>query len=126
MCVAWKISPSLGCYVDNESMPLKILFIFILKSSSGTFTNSCLPLRRAYLFTFMQESVVFLLVPTYSLVGKHCVLGKDQSIYGHANIFDHELLLLTIINMINKLGCKTLSPNLSLCSMDAICSNNML
>ena len=27
MCVAWKISPSLGCYVDNESMPLKILFI---------------------------------------------------------------------------------------------------
>ena len=30
MCVAWKISPSLGCYVDNESMPLKILFISIL------------------------------------------------------------------------------------------------
>ena len=29
MCVAWKISPSLGCYVDNESMPLKILFISI-------------------------------------------------------------------------------------------------
>ena len=25
MCVAWKISPSLGCYVDNESIPLKIL-----------------------------------------------------------------------------------------------------
>ena len=23
MCVAWKISPSLGCYVDNESIPLK-------------------------------------------------------------------------------------------------------
>ena len=23
MCVAWKISPSLGCYVDNESMPQK-------------------------------------------------------------------------------------------------------
>ena len=27
MCVAWKISRSLGCYVDNESIPLKILFI---------------------------------------------------------------------------------------------------
>ena len=53
MCVAWKISPSLGCYVDNESMPLKILFISISKSSYGTSTNPCFPLRRAYLFTFM-------------------------------------------------------------------------
>ena len=53
MCVAWKISPSLGCYVDNESMPLKILFISISKPSSGTSTNPCFPLRRAYLFTFM-------------------------------------------------------------------------
>ena len=51
---------------------------------------------------------------------------KDLSIYGHSNIFDHELLLLTIIYMISKLGGKTLSPYLSLCSMDAICSKNML
>src|SRR3954463_16766716 len=53
MCVAWKISPSLSCYVDNESMPLKILFISISKPSFGTSTNPCFPLRRAYLFTFM-------------------------------------------------------------------------
>ena len=53
MCVAWKISPSLGCYVDNESIPLKILFISISKLSSGTSTNPYFPLRRAYLFTFM-------------------------------------------------------------------------
>ena len=53
MCVAWKISRSLGCYVDNESIPLKILFISISKPSSGTSTNPCFPLRRAYLFTFM-------------------------------------------------------------------------
>ena len=53
MCVAWKISRSLGCNVDNESIPLKILFISISKSSSGTSTNPCFPLRRAYLFTFM-------------------------------------------------------------------------
>jgi len=53
MCVAWKISRSLGCYVDNESMPLKILFISVSKPSSGTSTNPCFPLRRAYLFTFM-------------------------------------------------------------------------
>ena len=53
MCVAWKISPSLGCYVDNESIPLKMLFTSISKPSSGTSTNPCFPLRRAYLFTFM-------------------------------------------------------------------------
>ena len=29
MCLAWKISPSLSCYVDNESIPLKIQFISI-------------------------------------------------------------------------------------------------
>ena len=62
----------------------------------------------------------------YSLVGEHYVVGKDPSIYGHSNIFDHELLLLTIIYMVNKLGGETLSPYLSLCSMDAICSKNML
>ena len=32
MCVAWKISPSLGCYVDNESIPLKILFNLYFKT----------------------------------------------------------------------------------------------
>ena len=53
MCVAWKISRSLGCCVDNESIPLKILFISISKLSFGTSTNPCFPLRRAYLFTFM-------------------------------------------------------------------------
>ena len=53
MCLAWKISPSLSCYVDNESIPLKIQFISISKPSSGTSTNPCFPLRRAYLFTFM-------------------------------------------------------------------------
>ena len=44
MCVAWKISRSLGCYVDNESIPLKILLISISKPSSGTSTNPCFPL----------------------------------------------------------------------------------
>ena len=53
MCLAWKISPSLSCYVDNESIPLKIQFISISKPSSGTSTNPCFPLRRAYPFTFM-------------------------------------------------------------------------
>ena len=41
-------------------------------------------------------------------------------------MFDHELLLFTIIYMINKLGGETLGPYLSLCWMDVICSKNML
>ena len=51
--VAWKIPRSLSCYVDNESIPLKILFISISKPSFGTSPNPCFPLRRAYLFNFM-------------------------------------------------------------------------
>src|SRR5215216_4529884 len=31
MYLVWKIPRSLGCYVDNESIPLKILFLFVLK-----------------------------------------------------------------------------------------------
>ena len=85
-----------------------------------------LPSTKGLYFTFMQESVVFLLIPTYSLVGKHHVMGKDLSIYGHSNIFDHELLLLTIIYMISELGGEIPCPYLSLCSMDAIFSKNML
>ena len=53
MCVASKILPSLGWQVDNESIPLKILFTSISKPSSSTSTNPCFPLRTAYLFTFM-------------------------------------------------------------------------
>jgi hypothetical protein len=46
----WKILGTLGCYVDIESIPLKIIFITVLKaSSSGTSANPCFPLRRAYL-----------------------------------------------------------------------------
>ena len=62
----------------------------------------------------------------YSLVGKHLVVGKDLVIYVQSNIFDHDLLLLTIISMINELGGETLSPYIYLCSVDAICSKNML
>ena len=125
MYVVWKILGTLGCYVDNEIIPLKIIYLYF-KIELWHLCKSLLPSAKGLSFTFMQESVVFLLIPTYSLVGKHRVLGKDLSIYGHANIFDHELLLLTIIYMISELGGETLSPYLSLCSMDAICSKNML
>ena len=54
------------------------------------------------------------------------MVKKNPSIYGHSNIFNHKLSLLTIIYMINKLGGETLSPYISLCPMDVICSKNML
>ena len=79
-------------------------------------------------FTFMQRvnSINSHFNLDYSLVGKHHVVGKDLGTYDQSNIFDHDLLLLTIISMINELGGEILSPYLSLCSMDAICSKNML
>ena len=94
--------------------------------------NLCFPVRRAYLllsciyFYARVNSIPSYFNLNYSLVGKHYVMGKYLGTYGHSNIFDHEFLLLTIIYMINKLGGKTLSPYLSLCLTDAICSKNML
>ena len=94
--------------------------------------NLCFPLRRAYLLLFSiyfyarVNSMHSHFNLNYSLVGKHHVVGKDLGTYDQSNIFDHDLLLLTIISMINELGGETLSPYLSLCSMDAICSKNML
>ena len=32
MYLAWKIVRSLGCYADNEGIPLKIIFISLLKA----------------------------------------------------------------------------------------------
>jgi hypothetical protein len=85
------------------------------------------PILYFYVFTFYARVNSVLLYFLFILLFcKHHVVGKDLGTYGQSNIFDHELLLLTIISMINKLGGETLSPYLSLCSMDAICSKNML
>ena len=94
--------------------------------------NLCFPLRRAYLllsciyFYATVNSIPSYFNLNYSLVGKHHVVRKDPSIYGHSNIFDHELLLLTNFYMINKLGGETLIPYLHLCLTEAICYKNML
>ena len=76
----------------------------------------------------LYERPIYLLLCWVSSIPSHSSImwWKDLSIYGHSNIFDHELLLLTIIYMINKLGGETLSPYLSLCLMDAIRSKNIL
>ena len=56
MCVAWKISPCLGCYVDNESMPLKILFISISKIELWHLYKSLLPSTKGLSIYFYVES----------------------------------------------------------------------
>ena len=56
MCVAWKISRSLGCYVDNESMPLKILFISIWKLELWHLCKSLLPSAKGLSIYFYLES----------------------------------------------------------------------
>ena len=133
MYLAWKIPRSLGCYVDNEIIPLKIIIRLCVKSlSSRTSANQCFPLRRAYILlssNYLHTRFMVIFTTSYILpfsLGKHHVVGKHPNIYGRSNIFDHELLLLTIIYMINKLGGKTLGPYLSVCSTDVICSKNML
>ena len=129
MYLAWKILRTLRCYVDNESIQTKILIHPCFKSlSSRTSANQCFPLRRAYILlssNYLHTRFMVIFTTSYILpfsLGKHHVARKDPSIYGHSNIFDHELLLLTIICMINKLGGDTLSLYLSMCSTDAICS----
>lgn len=62
----------------------------------------------------------------YSPLGKHYVVGKDPGTYIQLNIYDHELLLLTNIPEVNKLGGETLSPHLPLCLIEIVCSNNMI
>ena len=56
MWVAWKISRSLGCYVDNESMPLKILFISISKIELWHLYKSLRPSAKGLSIYFYVES----------------------------------------------------------------------
>ena len=80
MYVVWKILGTLGCYVDNEIIPLKIIYLYF-KIELSHLCKSLLPSVKGLSFTFMQESVVFLLIPTYSLVGKHHVMERSKHIW---------------------------------------------
>ena len=56
MCVAWMISPSLGCYVVNESIPLKKLFTSVLKLELWYLCKSLLPFAKGLSIYFHVES----------------------------------------------------------------------
>ena len=65
LCVAWNISRSLGCYVDNESIPLKILFNLYFK------TRALAPLQ---ILASLCEGPIYLL-----LLRSHHPLIKSTS-----------------------------------------------
>ena len=79
MYLVWKIPRSLGCYVDNESIPLEIIYLYF-KIELQHLCKSLLPFAQGLSFTFMQEAIIFLLIPTYSLVGKHHVMERSKHI----------------------------------------------
>ena len=79
MCVAWKISRSLGCYVDNESIPLKILFISISKIELWHLYKSLLPSAKGLSIYFYVESSPFLLKSTRWRA--HCHLHSLLLVY---------------------------------------------
>ena len=69
MYLAWKIVRSLGCYVDNESIPLKIIFISVLKAPS--FGTSANPYTKEGLTTPLTRwvaSICYLCVGTVYIV----------------------------------------------------------
>ena len=110
-----------GCYHKGQYNVTFFCIMGLCIQKQKAHDNLCFPLRRAYLLPFsiyFYARVISIhshFNLNYSLVGKHHVVGKDLGTYGQSNIFDHDLLLLTIISMINELGGETLSPYLSLC-----------
>ena len=79
MCVAWKISPSLGCYVDNESMPLKMLFNLYFKIELWHLYKSLLPSAKGLSIYFYVESSPLLLKSTHWRA--HCHLHSLLLVY---------------------------------------------
>src|SRR3990170_4188547 len=82
----------------------KVTFLYIKSlhiQKQKAHDNLYFPLRRVYLllyvFTFMQESIVFSSIPVFIFsLGKHHVVGIDPGIYIQLDVRDHELLLLTL------------------------------
>ena len=108
-------------FIKNSDIQLKSAWQPLLPSAKGlSFTFS------AILLLCKSQNILLLFQPYYSPLGKHYVVRKDPGTYIQLNIYDHELLLLTIIPEVNKLGGETLNPHLPLCLMETGCSKNML
>ena len=120
MCLAWKMLKSFVVTLIEKAHHSKCIHL-CFKQWALAHKQIAASLCEGHIFYFFYQFYF-----CYSLLCKHHVMGKDPDTYIHSNIFDHELLLLTIISMINELAGETLSPYLPLCSMHTICSKNML
>jgi hypothetical protein len=78
-------------------------------------------------FTFMQESVMFIPISLYLFSSGQASCGRERS----RHIYPVEyrwswVIIVDIISMITKLGGETLSPYLPMCLTEMVCSKNML
>jgi hypothetical protein len=117
MCLAWKTLKSFVVMLTGK-VHLSNEIITVLINELWHTSKSMLPSMKGLSIYFHVETTPYSNL-NYSRLGKHRVVGNDPDTYIQSNIFDHELLLLTIISMISKLGGETLSSYLPMCSMDA-------
>ena len=71
ICLAWKISSSHSCCIDNKSMPLKMLFNLYFKTELWHLYKSLLPSAKGLSIYFYVESSPFLLKAP---AGEHTVV----------------------------------------------------
>ena len=82
MYVVWKILGTLGCYVENEIIPLKIIFISVLKLELWHLCKSLLPSAKGLSFTlfhllYARVKVIFTFPFFILSFGKHLVLERS-------------------------------------------------
>ena len=80
-CLAWAILITDSREVNEKGACLKISFISVLKTELWHLCKSLLPSAKGVSIYFYVVSVVFLLIPTYSLVGKHHVMERSRHIW---------------------------------------------
>ena len=98
------------------------------KKRMTTSTSLCEgPIFYFSVFTFMQESLMFIPIPLYLFFSWQALCGRERS----RHIYPVEyrwswVIIVDIIPEINKLGGETLSPYLPMCLAEMACSKNML
>ena len=81
MYVVWKILGTLGCYVDNEIIPLKIIYLYV-KIELWHLCKSQLPSSKGLSFTlclllYARVKVIFTFPFFILSFGKHLVLERS-------------------------------------------------
>ena len=78
-------------------------------------------------FTFMQESVMFIPILLYLFSSWQASCGSERSRHIYPVKYRWSwVIIVDIIPEINKLGGETLSPYLPMCLTETVCSKNML